>query len=91
MSCHAARKLAEIVDNFRTVLAIEALAAAQGIDLLTPLRPGPGLDAARKRIRSVVPTWESDRVMAPDIEAMRVLIREESLLDAAGLAPKGKP
>ncbi len=90
MSCHAARKLTEIVDNFRTVLAIEALAAAQGINLLAPLLPGPVLESVHRRIRTVVAPWEKDRIMAPDIEAMSALLRQEDLSDAASLAPMGK-
>src|SRR5690606_27187896 len=51
MGATAALKLAQIHDHVRTVIAIELLAAAQGLDLRAPLRPGPRLQAAHARIR----------------------------------------
>ena len=76
MATHAARRLLSMSDNLRGVLAIEFLAAAQGIDLRRPLRSTPALEAAHSRIRQVAGAWERDRYFAPDIEAMKGLVGE---------------
>ena len=55
MGAHAALKLAAIHDHVRTVLAVELLCAAQGLDLRLPLGPGPGLRAAHACLRARVP------------------------------------
>ncbi len=78
MGMSAARRLAPMLDNLRRILAIELLAACQGIDLIAPLRTGPDAERALKLVRSVAPTLESDRPLAPDIEAVAALIRENS-------------
>lgn len=82
MGAHAAMKLHKVHDYVRTVLAIEILCAAQGLDLRRPLRPGPGLRAAHALIRSKVPPMTTDRPVAPDIAAVRALIDEGLLLRA---------
>ncbi len=74
MGTIAARQAREILENVRHVLAIELLAAAQGIDFLKPLAPGAGTEAAYRTIRRFVPHWEEDRVPAPDIKTMYGLI-----------------
>lgn len=68
MGMWAALKLQSIIDNTEQVLAIELLAAAQGIDLLRPLRSSDQLEAVHTELRKLVPIWEIDREMAPDIE-----------------------
>ncbi|MBZ0114921.1 MAG: histidine ammonia-lyase [Thermoanaerobaculia bacterium] len=68
MGMWAAIKLRQVVDNVEIVLAIEWLAAAQGIDLLRPLRSSESLEALHAELRREVPTWDLDREMAPDIE-----------------------
>jgi histidine ammonia-lyase len=82
MGVHAAEKLGRIVDNVRTVLAVELLCAAQGLDLRLPVQPGPGLRAAHAHIRARVPRLDADRPLYKDIEAMRAMIRDGSLLAA---------
>jgi histidine ammonia-lyase len=76
MGMAAARRLAPMLDNLRRIIAIELLAACQGIDLLAPLRTGPAAEQAMKLVRSVAHTLESDRALAPDIEAVATLIRD---------------
>lgn len=83
MGAHAARKLARIVDNVRNVQAIELLCAAQGVELRAPLRPGPALAAVHHAIRQVVPFYDRDRPLHRDIEAVRRLVDEGTLLEAA--------
>ncbi len=74
MGMTSALKLRQVVANTRSVLAIEALAAARALDLLRPLRPSPPLETARARIREVSPEWTADRPLAPDIAAVDRLI-----------------
>lgn len=56
-----------MVVNTRQILGIELLSAAQGIDLLRPLRSSEPLEALHAAIRLRVPKWEEDREMAPDL------------------------
>lgn len=58
----------------RSVVAIEMLCAAQGLEAHTPLKSGEGVERARERVRSVVPTLTADRPPSPDIEAIERLI-----------------
>ena len=89
MGMTAARQLRDCVSNAEVVVAIELLAAAQGIDLRAPLRPGEGSRRARDAVRDVVPFLEADRELAPDIEAAAELVRGPALLDAVarGIGP----
>jgi histidine ammonia-lyase len=75
MGMSAARRLAPMLDNLRLIIAIELLAACQGIDLLSPLRTGPAAERSMKLVRGVSPTLGDDRALAPDIEAVAELIR----------------
>ncbi len=75
MGMGAALKLATIVGNVRRVLAIELLAAAQGIDLLRPLSSSPPLERLHAAVRGRVPAWHEDREMAPDLAAAEELLR----------------
>ncbi|MCX7781615.1 MAG: histidine ammonia-lyase [Negativicutes bacterium] len=80
MGTIAARQAREILENVTNVLAVELLAAAQGIDFLAPLKPGRGTGAAHKAIRSRVPHLEDDRVPAPDIQTIYRMISEGALI-----------
>ena len=86
MGAHAALKLAQVHDQVRSVLAIELLCAAQGIDLRRPLRSTKPLEAVHAVIRAKVPPMMADRPLAPDIAAVRALIDDGSLLAAARAA-----
>ncbi|MGH9738952.1 MAG: histidine ammonia-lyase [Candidatus Acidiferrales bacterium] len=67
MGMGGARRLAPMIANLRHILAIELLAAAQGIDLLAPLRPGIEARRAHEMVRSLSKTLEADRSLSPDI------------------------
>ena len=87
MGMGAALKLDPVVRNTGAVLAIELAAAAQGIDLLRPLRSSPGLERLHAAVRERIPKWERDREMAPDLEAAIDLVEGlKPLLDALGVA-----
>ena len=83
MGTIAARQAWEILENVQYVLAIEILAAAQGIDFLDNRTPGKGTEAVHKMVRSLVPHLDEDRVLTPDIMAIRGAIRDASILEAA--------
>ena len=83
MGMGAALKLRPVVANVRRVLAIELVAAAQGIDLLRPLRSSERLEAAHRLIRERIAFREDDREMAVDLERGIALIDElDPILDA---------
>ena len=74
MATFAARRLTEMADNTAGIVAIELLAAAQGIDLRAPLATSPALMRARDAIRKLVAFYSEDRYFAPDIEAIKALV-----------------
>ncbi|MCW2236764.1 histidine ammonia-lyase [Azospirillum canadense] len=74
MATHAARRLGDMADNLAGILAIELLAAAQGIDLRAPLASSPLLERAKALLRARVAPWTDDRAMAPDIAAAKALV-----------------
>jgi histidine ammonia-lyase len=75
MGVGAAIKLRESAQLLETVLALELLAAAQGLEFLKPLTPGRGVAAAYQRIREHVPPLRQDRELGPDIRAVEALVR----------------
>lgn len=83
MGMTAARHARECVANAETVVAIEALAAAQALDLRAPLEPGTGVRAARAAVREAVPFLSEDRELGPDIAAVVGLVRGGGLVAAA--------
>ncbi len=76
MGTWGARKLAAVVSNLGVVLGIEAMLAAQGIDLLRPATTSPALERAHAVIRARVPRLDGDRYLHPDIVACSELVRE---------------
>jgi histidine ammonia-lyase len=69
MGMTAALKALDVLGNAQKVLGIEAVCAAQAIDLLAPLEPGPGTGAGLAVVRERTPTLERDRYLAPELEA----------------------
>ncbi len=78
----AVRKCTEILKNVRTVLAIEMMSAAQAMEFHEGRRPGKGTAIAYDLIRSKVPKLVDDRVLYPDIEGIRLMVDDCSILDA---------
>lgn len=79
MGMWAALKLRQVVANLRRVLAIELVAAAQGIDLLRPLESSAPLERLHRELRSHVERWDQDREMAPDLVAVETLLSDGGL------------
>jgi len=63
-----------MADNTAGIVAIEILAAAQGIDLRKPITTSPKLMDVMTALRSRVAFWDQDREMAPDIAEAKALI-----------------
>jgi histidine ammonia-lyase len=76
MGMTAALKFAQVVDNVETILAIELLCAAQGLEFLKPLKPGPKLQEVYNRVRQRAPALERDAPLAPYIESLKQVVRD---------------
>ncbi len=81
MGSVAALKSEQVIDNVESVIAIEMLCAAQGIDFLKPLTPGIGSGAAHKAVRSVVPFLDHDRNISIDIAKVKELISDPEFVE----------
>jgi histidine ammonia-lyase len=80
MGMTSARHARECVANAEVAIALEVLAAAQGIDLRMPLRPAKGTGAARDAVREVVPFLNEDRALKTDIDEVLELVQSAKLL-----------
>ncbi|WP_420456049.1 histidine ammonia-lyase [Rubrivirga sp.] len=91
MGAWGARKALRVVENAERVLAIEALCAAQALDLRRPLQAGRGVEAARAAVRERVAFRTDDTAFEPDLAAATALVRSGALAAAAeaevGLLP----
>jgi histidine ammonia-lyase len=74
MATFAARRLQPMLANTAHIVAIELLAAAQGIEFLRPLASAPALEGVMRLVRSVSPAMMADRSLARDIEAVHHLV-----------------
>jgi len=82
MGQFAALKCLQVLDNARRTVALEYLAAAQGLEFV-PLKPGLGPRAARGEIRRVVRRLDGDRALAGDADRIRILMEKGSIVEAA--------
>jgi histidine ammonia-lyase len=86
MGSVGAIKLLRVLANAETVLAIEALLAAQALDYRAPLRPGRGAEAAWRTVRADITHADADRLFADDIAAALDLVRRGALAGAETMA-----
>ncbi|MGX9962632.1 histidine ammonia-lyase [Roseomonas sp. F4] len=75
MATGAALRLGEMAENLSSILSIELLCAAQGLEFHRPLTTSAPLQAAQALVRGVAAPWDADRFMAPDMEAVRLLVQ----------------
>ena len=75
MAAFAARRLVEMAENTAGILAVELLAACQGVDFRAPLKSSPLLEKAKALVRRQVSFYEQDRYFAPDIQKARDLVQ----------------
>ncbi len=78
MATFAARRLTDMAENTAGILAIELLAACQGIDFRAPLKSSAPLEEAKQMLRQQVPFYDKDRYFAPDIHKATQLIASGS-------------
>jgi histidine ammonia-lyase len=79
MGATGALHLREVVDRAETVLAVEALLAAQGLDFRAPMRPGAGVARGYAVVRERVAHTAEDRPPADDIATLRTLLHDGEL------------
>lgn len=75
MATHAAARLAPMADNVAGILAIELLAACQGVEFHAPLTTSAALQGVLAEVRTIVPRYTEDRFFAPDIEAAKQIVQ----------------
>lgn len=85
MATFAARRLLPMIENTVGIVAIELLAACQGIDFCRPLKTSPLLENVFNVIRKQVAFYEQDRFFAPDIAAAKNIVRLGLLRDITNL------
>lgn len=88
MATFAARRLGTMAENTAHILAIELLAAAQGIESHRPMRSTPTLERLHAHVRSLSPVLTQDRSLAPDMEAVMRWLCSPQMCD---LALQGAP
>lgn len=84
MGWSAGLKLRRVLRNLARILAVEALCAAQALDLRAPLEPAPATGAARERLRREVPFVERDLFLAAHLKTAEELVLSGALVEAAG-------
>ncbi|TSE08813.1 histidine ammonia-lyase [Aquimarina algiphila] len=77
------RKALRVLDNLEKILAIELLTAAQAFEFRKPLKSGIILDEIHKKIRTIVPFADKDRVFADDIEKGIEMIKNKTIIEVA--------
>jgi histidine ammonia-lyase len=86
MATHGARRLHDMADNTAAIVGIELLAAAQGIELRKPVATSPRLQQVLTLLRKDTKFWDQDRLMAPEIEAAKRLVRNPALREIVELS-----
>ncbi len=79
MACHGARRLLAMTENLYGIVGIEAVTAAQGVELRGPLATSPELGNALAAVRSRIAPLEEDRYLADDLAASVELVAEGAL------------
>ena len=83
MATFAARRLHEMLDNACNIVAIELLAAAQGIEFHRPHRSSPTLEDIVATLREVSPAFSEDRSLSADIARVRKLVDDGKFCSVA--------
>ena len=89
MATFAGRRLRDMADNTAGILAVELLAACQGVDFRAPNKAADALEDAKAVLREQVSFYDKDRYFAPDIEKACALIQraEYNRFAIPGLLP----
>tara|TARA_B100001113_G_scaffold78169_1_gene61367 strand:+ start:1 stop:843 length:843 start_codon:yes stop_codon:yes gene_type:complete len=86
MAAHAARRLNKMNKNLNTIIGIELMCGAQGVEFRAPLKTSVKLTKVLSSIREVVPKIVEDRYLANDIEILRELVVGGKILDVTDLS-----
>lgn len=76
MATFAARRLHTMLDNVADIVAIELLAAAQGIDFHHPQKSSTAIENAISGLREISPPYVDDRSLSSDIRRVAATIDE---------------
>jgi histidine ammonia-lyase len=80
MACHGARRLLGMTENLFTIIGIESITAALGVEMRGPFKTSPQLEKVLHKIRETIPTLQVDRYMANDLETARALVANNALV-----------
>ena len=83
MATHGARRLHDMLDNLEHIVAIELLAAVQGIEFHRPAQSSGALEAAIAAVREISAPYTEDRSLAGDISGVAALIAAGGFRDYA--------
>ena len=86
MACHGARRLLQMTENLFGIVGIEAICAAQGVELRGPLKTSGELSKAIAVLRGAVAMLDADRYMATDLEAAASLVASGDLAASVSAA-----
>jgi histidine ammonia-lyase len=79
----AARKAGQIARNAAGVIAVELMAAAEGIDYHAPLKTSPKLQAVHSKVRAISPHFTADRYWADEMGALQAAVLEGAIGELA--------
>ncbi len=85
MAAHGARRLMRMTPNLASILGVELLCAAQGIECRAPLATSPALQKVMARLRADVPSLGQDRYMATEMKTAADLVASAEVVRATGL------
>ena len=75
----SARKAAQIARNVAGIIAVELIAAAQGVDYHAPLKTSATLQSLHAKVRTISPHLESDRYWADEMAALQSAVLKGDL------------
>jgi len=88
MATFAARRLHNMIDNVADIIAIELLAAAQGIEFHRPRKSSPAIEAVIVELRQISPAYEEDRSLSSDIRRVAAIVDHGAYLEhSASILP----
>ena len=74
MATFAGRRLHTMIDNVADIIAIELLAAAQGIEFHRPKKSSPVIEDVIAELREISPSYEEDRSLSSDIRRVAAIV-----------------
>jgi histidine ammonia-lyase len=82
----AARKAGQIARNVAGVIAVELIAAAQGVDFHAPLKTSAKLQQIHAKVRELSPHFTADRYWADDMAALQAAVLEGGVTGGDGFS-----